>query len=443
MATQKPVSVDAIEEFWDAKWDELIKKSLIQGNAMLKLQRKWSITELRVFSILLVHVKPHCTRSGVWDEEFRTVFIPIGRIVELFSMGQRNRPHMERIADSVDKMTSTSIGIRANAKRHISIPVFEIIDLDMNSGLTAKFSKHMRRYILDLQEKRWTKSPFNEVFQLSRAYAVFLIQWLHSAEPLPLGTVDEWYAEISLDDLRERLGATSKTYERVDKVQQKIIIPAIEEINARLLFNVTYKPLRQEYKSHRITGFLFHIKKVQVVDVPNEEDASRKRPPRLDDVEPTTGMTYSELEALIAEHNKAVRAEMDEALSDDLNITQDVTTSDELREEKQDDPTAKYLSYVTLPREQNGSWGVSSRIAKKFVKALGLERCKLISDSMIPSLEAGKLDIPAAALVSAWKANKLYESHGVPVVNIDTDEPKEKPQAAKEKPIDMSNFFRP
>lgn len=444
MAKKDPIHVEAIDEIWDAKRDELIKKSLIQGNAILNLQRKWSITELRVFSIMLVHVKPHCKGSTFWDAEFRTVFIPINRIVEIFSIGQQKKPHMERVAASVDKMTSTSIGIRVNKKRHISLPVFEIIDLDMGIGLTAKFSKYMRRYILDLQEKRWTKSPFSEVFQLSKAHAVFLIQWLRSQEPLPSGSVDEWNAETTIEDLRERFGADGKSYDRVDILQQRIIVPAIEEINARLMFNITYEPLRGEYRSSRITGFVFHVKRVQIVDVPYEEenDKDEKEPFKLDDIEPKTGMKYSELEALIEEHEKAMQADMDEAFAGDMLKTEASASNatygePKKKHEEQEDLEATYLDYVSLDQKNGGLWGVSARMAKKFITALGWQRCKLISDSMIPSLEAGKLKKPAAALVGAWKENKLYEQRGIPIVNV--AEPKWNPQIEDE-PIDENEF---
>ena len=263
----------------------------------------------------------------------------------------------------------------------------------MDAGLTAKFSQYMRPYILDLQKKRWTKSPFTEVFQLSKTHAVFLIQWLHSCEPLPFGSADEWDAEISINDLREKFGATSKTYDRVDKLQQRIIVPAINEINARLLFNVTYKPLRQEAGSHRITDFHFHVKRVQIIDAPADEPKNVPSQEQAFDpaeIEPKTGMTYGELAELLEGAGYQADSSMDASSNDDGAIDAEATKP--MSDEEQ------YIRHVV------DDCDVADGVVRKFIKKLGWQRCKVISDSV----EAAGGN--AGGIVSAWKNNEPWHA---------------------------------
>lgn len=97
-------------------------------------------------------------------------------------------------------------------------------------------------------KKEFTKYQLEHVSQMSSIYAVRIYEILAQHQ-----FKDKKEVTISILDLREKLQIEDK-YPKFSSIKQKVIIPAIEQINKYSNFNAEYIPIK---KSRKVDALLF------------------------------------------------------------------------------------------------------------------------------------------------------------------------------------------
>lgn len=397
--------------------DEKRKEVVYQSNESIRMNTDLTLPQWQVLFIAEAQLFPHLSEDGVGDDSFLETTIPAADVYSYFSKygGSDRHDLYKTVKTACAQMMSLTFEERIhpddlgdNEKEgFIYINVFERISFSRAQGLKFLFTKSMIPHLLRFW-RGYAKIPVKLPFVVSSNYAVKLYMLLMTKSFHEKWHNGKFWLEVEMSDLRHALGVPKDSYTgRINNFYKYVLDRPIKEIEDNLNCRIKRIPLKD---GRKVVGMRFEVVDLEwnAIDVSERDD----EPPKLND---------RQTEAPSQEKAKPVAP----------NETKQ-------GQEEQEDPAAAYLAYVTRPREQNGLWGVEGRTAKKFIASLGWQRCKLISDSMLPSLHAGKLISEAAALVGAWKKNQLYEIHGVPVVNV--DEPSRKKSQTEKKPFADIDF---
>lgn len=132
-------------------------------------------------------------------------------------------------------------------------------------------------YVSNLESK-FTSYQLKNVAQMTSAYAIRLFELM-----MQYHTIGERY--ITIEDLKEYLGATGEGYARMDNFKNKVVVPAIAQINKFTELNVTF----ENRKSGRnVIGYDF-----KVTDKEVEQLKPTAKKPKKPTVSPTTPLPAS------------------------------------------------------------------------------------------------------------------------------------------------------
>jgi len=121
-------------------------------------------------------------------------------------------------------------------------------------------------YVSNLESK-FTSYQLKNVAQMTSAYAIRLFELM-----MQYRSIGERY--ITIDDLKEYLGATGEGYARMDNFKNKVVVPAITQINKFTELNVTF----ENRKSGRnVIGYDFKVTDKEV-EQPNPTAKKSKKP---------------------------------------------------------------------------------------------------------------------------------------------------------------------
>lgn len=116
--------------------------------------------------------------------------------------------------------------------------------------VTVRFSKELIEHISEVYEN-FTRYKIENIAKLNSQYSIrlyeLLVSWL-SAEKTPIFEIQEF---------REQLGLNPDEYDRIQNLKQRVLLPAIEQINENTDITVSHK---QHKAGRNIKGFSFTIK---------------------------------------------------------------------------------------------------------------------------------------------------------------------------------------
>jgi hypothetical protein len=165
----------------------------------------------------------------------------------------------ERVKDSIDRLMNLVVSVpdldqKGNAaftSTHILAGSTITVDEDNPSGqVIYSFSKEMREIIRD--STLWGRVRSAVVFAFTSKYALSLYELITAR----INMTHVWQQEFSLDDLRALLGVKPGKLLRVPNLLQRVITPAVLEVNGLADFGVAVDPIRKGgQKRGLVTGF--------------------------------------------------------------------------------------------------------------------------------------------------------------------------------------------
>ncbi len=204
-----------------------------------------SLQDRRVFNLLI---------ENAWSEigENVTHSIPIAML-----RGPRHKG-AERVSESVSTLMSTLVeipvtlnGEPAVYKTQLLGPTTQVIDEDSPKALLAySFPEGLRGIIKD--SRYWGRIKAWVMFHFTSKYALAL----YEAVCLRINLrVNE--QTFGVDDFRELLGVEKNQYPGFPQLKQKVLAPAVAEVNALSDFTVQIHALREGgMQRGTLTGFL-------------------------------------------------------------------------------------------------------------------------------------------------------------------------------------------
>jgi hypothetical protein len=213
-----------------------------------------SLHDRRVFNLLVEHA---------WSEiaEDKQHSIPIARL-------RGRHKGAERVADSVTALMSKVVAVPATLngepavfKTQLLGPTTQVIDeYSPNAMLLYEFPKGLRQII---QESRyWGRIKAYVMFAFTTKYALALYEALCLRANL---RVNE--QTFSVEDFRALLGMEQGKMPLFKSLKQRVLDPAVSEVNALSDFNVGIYPIRDGgLQRGKLTGFRLWWEKKETDD---------------------------------------------------------------------------------------------------------------------------------------------------------------------------------
>ncbi|HEX3747558.1 MAG TPA: replication initiation protein [Bryobacteraceae bacterium] len=165
----------------------------------------------------------------------------------------------ERVKDSIDRLRGLEVsvpaftagGLAAETRTSILAGSTITIDEDNPAGqVIYSFSKEMRDIIRD--STLWGRVRNAVVFAFTSKYALTLYELITARVNL----TRVWQQEFSVDDFRALLGVKPGKLLRVPNLLQRVITPAVLEVNGLADFGVAVEPIRKGGQQRGlVTGF--------------------------------------------------------------------------------------------------------------------------------------------------------------------------------------------
>ena len=201
---------------------------VVKDNELITKSR-YSLTlqQQKILLYFISRIKPD-------DDEYTTYELSIKDFSKVCGYVEDSGFYYQTIKSDIKKLADNSNWIEADNGKEVLFRWIDRAEIDRNSGtISITFHYTVSRYLFDLRE-RYTQYSLYNVLCLSHKYSIRLYELLTSMKY-------KEHFEISIDELRKRLDAT--TYTRFNNFNQRILKPCIEEINdyTDLAVNYSYK----------------------------------------------------------------------------------------------------------------------------------------------------------------------------------------------------------
>ena len=168
-----------------------------------------------------------------------------------------NHKGRERVRDSIKRLMRTIVAVPSldieNGTKHVAILSDTTITDDEDDPygrVLYSFSPGMRAIIRD--STLWGKVRHAVVFAFTSKYALALYELITARKNM----THVWDEKFPLEDLRELLGVTPDQLKRVPNLLQRVINPAVIEVNGLADFCVAVEPIRTGGKQRgQVTDF--------------------------------------------------------------------------------------------------------------------------------------------------------------------------------------------
>ena len=202
-----------------------------------------SLQDRRVFNLLIEHAWPDLG-------EERTHKIALSRLRGLHKGAERVVDSVRTLMTTLVEVPVTLDGEPAMFATQLLGPTTRTVDEDSpNAVLLYSFPKELRRIIRD--SHYWGRIKAHVMFAFSSKYALALYEAVCLRANLKISE-----QTFSVDDFRAILAVEEKRYPGFPQLKQKVLAPAIEEINALSDFNIEVEPLREGGQQRgRLVGF--------------------------------------------------------------------------------------------------------------------------------------------------------------------------------------------
>lgn len=209
--------------------DELISKDrnyyVVKANQLITKSRySLSAQQQKILLYLISRIKPDDDTNTVYDFSIKDFAKVCGYDV---SSGY----YYPLIKDDIKKLRDASSWIEIEKDREVLFSWLNTVELNKNSGeIRISFHSTVAPYLFQLREK-YTQYNLYQVLSLSHKYSIRLFEFLLSMRYKEI-------FEIDVETLKKHIDA--EKYEKISHFKDRILIPAIDEINDYTELNIEY-----------------------------------------------------------------------------------------------------------------------------------------------------------------------------------------------------------
>ena len=215
------------------KQDYIVTKS----NILLEQKINMTLNEQKLIIALAALVQPG-------DCEFEEHTFKARELGELFEISPENiYTELPKITKSViSRVVEVPLGLDRKGKTKFKqTGLLKTAQYNTGEGtVTLEFDKSVKPFFLQLKEF-YTTYRINSILKANCKYTIHLYELL---KRLQLNR-NNANIEITIEELRERLFATAKSYNSYSDFRKKVIMPAIAEINELTDIKVSFEPKKQ------------------------------------------------------------------------------------------------------------------------------------------------------------------------------------------------------
>ena len=209
--------------------DEMIRKErnyyVVKANQLITKSRySLSAQQQKILLYLISHIKP--------DDEIGTIYdFSIKDFAKVCGYDISSGYYYPLIKDDIKKLRDASSWIEIDKDREVLFSWLNTVELNKNSGeIKVSFHSTVAPYLFQLRE-RYTQYNLYQVLCLSHKYSIRLFEFLLSMKYKEV-------FEIDIETLKKHIDA--EKYDKISHFKDRILIPAINEINDYTELNIEY-----------------------------------------------------------------------------------------------------------------------------------------------------------------------------------------------------------
>ncbi len=216
-------------------------KLVVKSNDLIQRSRfSLTVQQQRVILYLI-------SKIGFEDKDFQEYEFDIKDFCRVCGIYDESGKHYAELKRQVKEIRDKSIWLEVTEGEEILISWLEGARISRNSGkIKVRFNEDMKPYLLQLRNN-FTKYEIANVLCMKSKYSIRLYELVKS---IHFHEMEEYTRTFTVDELRKRLDAG--TYPRFCNFNQRVLKPAIEEINTFTDKEVSYNPIKTGQKVESI-----------------------------------------------------------------------------------------------------------------------------------------------------------------------------------------------
>jgi len=226
------------------------KYLVTQSNGLIEARQKkpLSAREQKIILTMVSMIQPT-------DEDFAFYDISIREFHEM--LGLEGREHYTEIKEIVENLMSKVIEIpQVDGGWLMTHWVSTAQYLKGEGTIRLKFVPELKPYMLQLKTQ-FTSYRLSNILSLRSGYSIRLYELMKRWQHL-----GRW--ECTVANLREKIGATTKTYDLYGNLKSKILLASIKEVNEKTDLHITLKEIKKGRKVEKIEFSIQHFKEKEI-----------------------------------------------------------------------------------------------------------------------------------------------------------------------------------
>lgn len=219
------------------------KQLVVKDNILVEASYSLDLVEQRILLLSIITARENNQKI----ELGKPLIIHASKYAEVFNVDKKSA--YDVLKSGADGLTGKSFSYYENNKSSKSNWVDTVAYVENGGFIEVIFTTKVVAFISEL-ERRFTAYDINQVANLKNKYALRLYESLIQFKSV--GKLN-----ISLIELRERLGIESDSYSQMAMFKVRVLDLAVKQISDNTDIEVNYK---QHKKGRTITGFTFTFK---------------------------------------------------------------------------------------------------------------------------------------------------------------------------------------
>lgn len=221
---------------------------VVMSNDLIKAKSNLSLNEIKVLRLAIMQVIKE-------DKDLQTYKVNITELADLLEVDRHN------IYKEMDSLTTDLLKeivyIGDGNPKHKWEKFQWCSSCRYEAGvLTIKLHDNLKPYLLNLSQL-YTQYMLEDILYLKSVYSIRIYELIREEMRYQKVYADrEANIFLSMDTIRKATG-TEEKYEKFSMFRARVIEEAVQEINNKLQYYITYEPVKE---SRKIIGFNFNIK---------------------------------------------------------------------------------------------------------------------------------------------------------------------------------------
>lgn len=209
-------------------------RTITKANALIQRSRfNLSLQQQKVVLYLISQISPY-------DEDFKLYEFSIQEFCKVCGMDGTSGKNYEDLKAAIKEISDKSIWITLENGKQTLVRWIEKPFIDPGSGsIQIRLDNDMRPYLLQLKAN-FTSYELIWTLRFKSKYTIRLYELIKSIHYHDLKDYERTY---TVDELRTLLGA--ETYKTYQAFKSRVLVPAVEEINAYSDKNVSYDVVKK------------------------------------------------------------------------------------------------------------------------------------------------------------------------------------------------------